>query len=224
VTDQELEELLGDCPTLYHMAEQQSWPAIQRHGLLSTTALLDQHGVSGANRQSIESERRPTSVPLESPGIGRAVIRDQFPMDDKGLSRCLQDGLQPQDWYLLLNGKVFFWLTHARLLRLLNAGNYRNEEHDVLELSTRPLVTAYKDKIWLCPINSGTTKPFPHPRGKNTFSRISDYPYSAWRAKRPRGEIVVELAVDYAVPDIATFVKRVVRMKGNDEIGTLFEK
>jgi hypothetical protein len=120
---------------------------------------------------------------------------------------------------------VFFWLTHARLLRLLNAGNYRNEEHDVLELSTAPLIAAYKDKIWFCPINSGSTKPFPHPRGKSAFTRISDYPYSAWKEKkRPAGERVVELAVDYAVPDVANFVKRVVRMKGKDEIETIFQQ
>src|SRR6202030_2530970 len=119
-------------------------------------------------------------------------------------------------WYRLLNGKVFFWLTHARLLRLLNAGTYRSEEHDVLELETSPLVAAYKDNIWFCPMNSGCTKPFPHARGKGTFQRISDYPYAAWKTKRSRGERVVELAVDYAVPDIGKFVRRVVRMKGND--------
>jgi Family of unknown function (DUF7002) len=224
VTEPELQELLTDCPKLYHMAEQQSWPAIRKDGLLSTTALLDRHRISGVERQAIEAQRRPTIVTLETENVGRAVVRDQFPMDDKGLVRCLQDGLEPKDWYQLLNGKVFFWLTRARLLRLLNAGTYRNEEHDVLELETLPLVTAFRDKIWFCPINSGCTKPFPHPRGKNTFQRIADYPYLTWRAKRPRGERVVELAVDYAVPNIERFVRRVIRMKGDNEINVIFEK
>jgi hypothetical protein len=223
VTEAELKELLGDCPTLYHMAERQSWPAICKHGLLSTTALLDRYGITGAERQLIETRRRPKSIVLKKEGLGSAVVRDQFPMDDKGLLRCLQDGLSPQDWYKLLNGKVFFWLTRTRLLRLLNAGTYRNEEHDVLELEASPLLAAYKDKSWFCPMNSGCTKPFPHPRGKSTFRRIFDYPYEAWRAKRPRGERVVELAVDYAVPDIEKFVKRVVRMKGNSELAVVFE-
>lgn len=223
MTEAELEELFEDCPKLYHMAERESWPAIRKYGLLSTTALLDQHGLTGAERQVIETERRPISVTLETKGVGRAVVRDQAPMDDKGLVRCLQDGLKPKDWYQLLNRKVFFWLTRARLLRLLKAETYRDEEHDVLELETLPLVTAYRDKIWFCPINSGCTKPFPHPRGNNTFRRIADYPYSEWRAKRPRGERVVELAVDYAVPDIEQFVKRVTRMKGEDEINILFD-
>lgn len=72
-------------------------------------------------------------------------------------------------------------------------------------------------------MNSGATKPYPHPRGSNTFQRIADYPYAEWRHKRSRGEPVVELAVDYAISDIAKFVTRVVRMKGDEEIDILFK-
>lgn len=223
MTKDELVELVTDCPTLYHMAEAGSWPSIQNYGLLSTTALLDRYEIAGAARAAMESKRRPTSVPLERTGFGRAVVRDQLPMDDEGLSRCLEDGLSPEDWYRTLNAKVFFWLTWERLLRLLNAGTYRLQEHDVLALDAKSLVQAYEDKIWLCPINSGCTKPFPHPRGKNTFQRTSDYPYAEWKAKRKRGERAVEVAVDYAVPDAAKFVTRVVRMKASAELAVLFQ-
>lgn len=113
VTDAELAELLRDCPTLYHMAERGSWPSIREHGLLSTSALLDLYGAQGAERAAIEGQRRPGPVTIERPAFGRAVIRDQKPMSDAGLRRCLTDGLTPEDWYRLLNGKVFFWLTRA---------------------------------------------------------------------------------------------------------------
>lgn len=178
--------------------------------------------VNGTTRYTIEYQRRPKSVSIERRGLGRAVIRDQLPMDDKGLMRCLQDGLAPADWYLLLNGKVFFWLTRPRLLRLLKAGTYRREEHDVLEIQTAALIAAYSEKIWFCPMNSGC-KPFPHPSGTSSFQRITDYPYSVWKQKRPRGERVVELAIDYAVPDVRQFVKRVVRMRGEKQIAILYE-
>ena len=191
MTERELNELLADCPTLYHMAERDSWASIRNHGLLSTTALLDRYEIVGEARTAIEGERRPTSIPLDRSDLGRVVVRDQFPMDDKGLTRCLADGLLPTDWYRILNGKVFFWLTWERLLRLLNAGAYRLQEHDVLLLDAKPLIDAYRDKIWFCPINSGCTKPFPHPRGKKMFQRISDYPYAQWKSKRKRGERVV---------------------------------
>ena len=56
-------ELLADIyPRLYHMAEVNSWDSIQRHGLLSTSALLDFFGYSGPERERIESARRPVSV------------------------------------------------------------------------------------------------------------------------------------------------------------------
>ena len=224
VTRDELEELLQDCPTLYHMAEGNSWSAICVNGLLSTTALLDRYGITGAARVEIEARRRPKSIALVDKVLGHAVIRDQIPMDDKGLTRCLQDGLTPENWYMQLNSKVFFWLTRTRLLRLLNAGTYRLDEHDVLELPSRPLVSAYADKIWFCPMNSGCTKPMPHPRGKLTFQRIEQYPYTHWKLKRRPGERVVEIAVDYAVPDVAKFVTRVLRMKGSDILDVLFER
>jgi hypothetical protein len=222
VTETDVKELLEHCPTLYHMAERESWPSIREHGLLSTTALLDRYGIAQAERHVIEAQRRPKSVTLEKVKFGRAVVRDQSPMDDKGLLRCLKDGLTPEAWYKLLNAKVFFWMTPQRLSRLLNAGTYRNEEHDVLELEAAALVEALREQIWLCPMNSGCTKPFPHARGVGTFQRIVDYPYALWKTKRPRGERVVELAVDYAVYDVVKFAKRVVRMKGNNHLAVLF--
>jgi hypothetical protein len=223
VTKSELAELLTDCPTLYHMAELGSWPSIRDYGLLSTTALLDRYEITGAARVAIEGKRRPTSAPLEREGFDRAVVRDQFPMDDKGLTRCLEDGLSPEEWYRMLNAKVFFWLTVERLVRLLKAGAYRFQEHDVIALDAKSLIRAYEEQIWLCPMNSGCTKPFPHPRGKKTFQRIVDYPYARWKRKRKRGERVVELAVDYAVTDVARFVTRVVRMKASAELAILFQ-
>jgi hypothetical protein len=108
VNEAELEELLGHCPTLYHMAKRGSWPAIRRDGLLSTTALLDRYGIVGEERETIAAQRRPASVPLERKGLARAVVRDQCPMDDSGLMRCLEDDLTPAAWYRLLNAKVFF--------------------------------------------------------------------------------------------------------------------
>ncbi|MFC0389708.1 DUF7002 family protein [Muricoccus vinaceus] len=221
---EELEELLRDCPVLYHMAELGSWPSIQRHGLLSTSALLDLFAVSGSRRTAIEARRRPENVAVEHPKLGRAVIRDQKPMDDAGLLRCLQDGLTPEDWYKLLNDRVFMWLTRDRLHRLLTARPYRTLEHDVLELDAAPLVAAHWAQITLSPINSGATKPFPRDRGKDTFLSIADYPYAHWRGKRKAGERAVELAVTGGIPDVGPFVRRVIRMRGEEIVTVLYSR
>ncbi len=219
----ELEELLEDCPTLFHMAERGSWFSIKRHGLLSTSALLDVVELSGVERRRIESERRPDKVTLQNKAIGEIIIRDQKPMDDAGLIRCLQDGLTPEEWYRLLNARVFFWLTEDRLHRLLCAGPYRDSEHDVLELDAAALVAAHRAAITLSPMNSGCTKPIPHPRGRETFTSIDDYPYGYWRSRRKRGERIVELAVTGSVPDIRKYVRRVLAMKGKNRISTIWE-
>jgi hypothetical protein len=221
VTDKELEELWVDCPSLFHMAEKGSWLSIHERGLLSTSALLDLYQIKEPERCEIERRRRPRNVALNAPGLPEAVIRDQIPMDDIGLQRALPKDITPANWYSLLNGKVFFWLTRERLQLLLGAGAYREKSHDVIEVRTRSLMQAYYDRIWLCPMNSGCTKPFPHPRDDKTFRRIPDYPYSDWRRKRRRGERVVELAVDHGIPDIEKFVVRVVEMRGPKEIRAL---
>lgn len=224
MTEAELTELLQDCPVLYHMAERGSWPSIQRHGLLSTSGLLDLYGISGSKREAIEAQRRPTNVEIQRASLGRAVVRDQKPMDDLGLTRCLQDGLTPAEWYRLLNRKVFFWLTRERLLRLVGAKPYRSLEHDVLEIDARALVTAHREAITLSPINSGATKPYPAPRGRSTFLPISHYPYAEWRQKRKRGERAVELVVEHGVPDVSRFVRRVLVMRGEEVLNVQHER
>ena len=221
MTEEEIEELIAHCPTLYHMAERGSWPAIKERGLLSTSALLDVYEVGQPRRDEIEKQHRPRSVEVGSNTLPTAVIRDQIPMSDAGLARCLPERLSPSDWYALLNAKAFFWLSEERLHKLTGAKAYRDKEHDVLEVDTLSLIRAHRNAIWFCPINSGCTKPFPHPRDQTIFSRIPDYPYAAWCKKRKPGERVVELAVDHSAPDIRDHVKRVVVKKGNTTLSVI---
>lgn len=214
--------LIARYPRLYHMAEAGSWPNIQQHGLLSTAALLDSHGIHGAARQAYESRHRPEKMALNSAAIGTTIFRDQKPMSDARLQKCLGNGLTPRDWYFILNQKVFFWVSHERLLRLLGAREYRNDEHDVLTLDTEGLVRRYQASISLCHMNSGNTWPYPHARDETVFARIDQYPVRA-RTGGPLKE-VVELVVDYAVLDIREYVITVKRMKGPTTIADLYTR
>lgn len=202
-------------PCLYHMAEGGSWVSIERHGLLSTTALLDKFEVV-EGREAIESARRGSMVTITHPTYGEAVIRDQKPIIESRLERCLTNGMAPREWYELLNRFVFFWLTEERLLRLLSARPYRALEHDVLTLDTARLIDDYGDAILLAPYNTGSTAYEPPPRGVETFQSISDYPYDEWRA-RGRGprDAVVELVVPRGVENIRDYVTRVERRRGD---------
>lgn len=224
MTSQELEELLEDSPILYHMAERHSWPSIRKHGLRSTSALLDLYDVRGAKREALEREHRPSSTTISSPGLYDAVIRDQKAMSDSGLYRCLPSHITPSDWYALLNSKVFFWLSEERLHRMTTSREYHLREHEILEVNTRSLIDAHFSNIWLCPINSGCTKPMPHSRDDASFTRIQEYKYSHWKTRRRRGERVVELTVVYAVPDIQNHIERVIVKKGLETLSVLVQQ
>jgi hypothetical protein len=185
------------------MAEAGSWPSIRQYGLRSTEALLDLFEIGGAERERILSSRRPAKVVIEHRDYGRAVIRDNLPILDSQLASCLYGDVSVSEWYRILNRKVFFWVSEARLVRLLGARAYRNEKHDVLTVDTASLLGSHAANVVLSPINSGATRPAPQPRGRDTFLALTDYPFASWRSKRgARAEVVVECAIDYAVLDI----------------------
>lgn len=100
------EEIAESWPRLFHMAEAGSWPAIQRHGLLSTTALLDLFEVDERARAELEAKRRPTSVEIRHAVHGTATIRDNKPINETVLRRTLV-GMSEPAWYRTLNVRVF---------------------------------------------------------------------------------------------------------------------
>lgn len=193
------------------MAEAGTWPQIERHGLLSTTALLDRFEVSGPRRFEIESMRRPQIVEIQHAVHGRAQIRDNKPLREQFLEECLQ-GVSMQQWYELLNRKVFFWVRSERLETLLGARAYRRRAHDVLTFDTSALLERHGDTAMLASINTGATLyPSAPLRGPNTFAAITDFDFEEARRRRGGADAVVELTVDYAVPDIRGLVVKVDR-------------
>lgn len=186
------------------MAEANIWPSVERHGLLSTTALLDLFGLDGDVRRRIELEHRPESITITHPQYGSVVIRDQKPMRERALRTCLR-GMTPQQWYAMLNGHVFFWVTPARVQTLLNARAYRARKHTVIAIDTASFVERYAGRIALSPINSGSTIYNPRERGKQTFLSLNEYPFEERRLARGVRNAVAEVAVGYAVPDLSEF-------------------
>jgi hypothetical protein len=210
-TSMEIEKLIELYPRLYHMAERDAWDSIKNRGLMSTSAVLDYLNIGVEDRFRYESQHRQMKIDVLPGNPSSILLRDQKPMPRDRLLRALSPNLSPEDWYRTINGKVFFWVSEARLHRLLNARDYRLLEHDVITVDAAPFVRAYHDSIWLSHINSGNTWPFPHARGLDTFRRIPDYPVG--RSGKPLKD-VVELVIDYAVPDIFRYVLEVNRMKG----------
>jgi hypothetical protein len=212
-------QLVARYPRLYHMAEADAWPSLQRHGLLSTNEIVRRAGLSRSEAVALRSAHRPDKVRVSVPGIGEIILRDQKPMAANRLEKILEDGLTSRDWYELINSRVFLWVRQERLMGLLNAREYRHLEHDVLTIDTSSLLKTHALRVWLCPINSGNTFPFPRARGRRTFERITDYPVTA-RGK-PVKE-VVELTVEDHVLDLADHVSEVRRMKGGSLLRSVY--
>jgi hypothetical protein len=219
----DVDELVATYPRLYHMAEAGSWEGIQRHGLLSTSALLDLFEVDGDLRHALESARRPESVTITHPLHGTAVVRDQIPLRERPLEQCLV-GMTPTEWYRELNRRVFFWVTEQRVEGLLRGQAYRDRAHDVLTVDTATLITAHENKITLAPINTGSTIYNPRPRGIGTFLPISDYPFEEWRRRRSRRTAVAELAVLDGVRDIIDHTLVVESRRGDAVLRTVWQR
>jgi hypothetical protein len=202
-----LEQIAAIHPRLYHMAQAGSWPSIKAHGLLSTTALLDLYGVSGAERDILEGKLRKSPARLTDVVNGEAWIRDQRPMSERKLASCLLDGLTPTQWCRMLNERVFFWLTETRLKTLMKA--YNGRPHLVIEVDTAELLSRHSREISLTPMNTGCTSPMAFPRGIASFLPPSEYPFMQnSRKKGGPQKAIVELTVLYSVPDIADLTIR----------------
>jgi hypothetical protein len=219
----QVEQLIENHPVLFHMAEDGTWPQIEEHGLLSTLALVDLFEPPADVRESILGSVRRKSIALKSDVHGPAVVRDQGPL--KFLDRVLEEGTTFDEYLDLLNGRVFFWATRQRLLRLLGATRYRKHHQTVLHIDTRQLLIAHPEAE-LAGLNTGSVHvPNMPSRGKSTFQPIGDYPYDEWR-KRPgrRDDAVVEVTVPYAVPGVRDFALRVERWHDGEPIEVLYER
>lgn len=203
----DVETLVAVHPELYHMADPRNLGSILQRGLLSTSALLDLYGVVGEQREAIESQHRPTTIPIEHPNRPIAYVRDQRPMDVSGLLRSLTDAT-PREFFEFLNDRVFFWLTHKRLATMNAAAAYDAIDQIVFTLDTASALAAHHRSVLLSPMNSGATRPMPHPRSIAMFKPIGEFD---WEMKRPKGNRVVELTIAHRVPD---FMDHVIRVEG----------
>ncbi len=201
-------------PRLFHMAHAGAWPGIQRHGLLSTSAILDLFEVRGSRRDALESERRSQSEEVLHPVHGRALLRDQKPLNEKKLVTALKDGLSARDWYRLLNQRVFFWGPEIRLGVLRGAREYEADRQTILVVDTAELIARHANRISLCHMNSGATQPMAFPRGIGTFLPLEDYPLAARRKKSGIKGAVAEVTVLHSVPDIGDLVTEVYEIGG----------
>lgn len=201
------EHLIANHPEVFHVASATSWPSIERFGLLSTSALLELHGVSVPEQEVLLRRKRDVSTTLSTPGVGVAVIRDQKPL--KFIHRKIESGSSLSRFLEALNSRVYFAPTRDRLQRLLWAREYRGTPQVVITVDTGALIDRYENRIELCRFNSGACTQLNHPvRGHESWLPIPRYPYEEYR-RRYKGTALVEVTVPRAVPDLLEIATRV---------------
>jgi hypothetical protein len=198
--------------TIYHLADERNWLSIQKHGLLSSALMLKKHGLD----KWISCHRTEN---LQLPDY--TIIRDQRPMPPTALSRCLAQGLTPNDWYALLNQRIFFWIALERLHRQRQACN---TPQYILTIDTERLLAKHAWHAAVTPFNTGNAKRAAARRGAASFVPYDTWLNSGWDSEaialgtkpRPLNHKPVEFTITDAVPDIFNFIIDVQRLEPDE--------
>ena len=115
--------------------------------------------------------------------------------------------------------KLLLALPRPNLAPLCGQGRTATSRRRSSRLTPQGLWRPTDDRIWLSPMNSGSTLFKAQPRGRATFARISDFPFQARAATRRPAKNVVELLVEHSVPDVRDHVFAVHRVRDQEILG-----
>lgn len=189
---------------VYHLLDCENLASVRKHGLLSTERLILQAGDVDPGLLRVF---RATGQQLSS-GVR---IRDQSPMPPQALARALDAGLCPEDWYALLNSKVFFWLDAERLNRQRAACGAAPQL--ALVIDARKMLKDHPQQAFVSPINTGNARRAPAIRNRSTFVPYRKWVMEAWaheviggQRTRRASHRAVELTIDGGVPNVFEYV------------------
>lgn len=200
-------------PTLYHLAAEGAWPAIQRHGLLSSKEILNKFSVDKQFMREIETHRLQRSYLLQSDEHGCFTLRDRTTLTHAELTIALDGSCTSHEWIDLLSQRVFFFAKKSSLESLISAPLNRKLSHVLLEIETRRLFAAYASSIEVANINTGYTKRQPAFRSPDTFQSPANY-------IRTGTSQIIEVTVLNSVPNLMPLLKRAILRKpcGTEEL------
>jgi hypothetical protein len=138
---------------LYHLTSRLNLPSIIHFRTLFSASVLFELAYGAAAREYVR-RWRPKSKTIEIEGR-EVEIRDQHTLFKKALPKCL-DGMEQEDYYELLNYRVFLWPTPERLSR--HYARYASEKPVLLRFATGD-VLKLNPYVEFSRINSGATRP-----------------------------------------------------------------
>lgn len=166
----DIQKFIDTHPLLYHLTAKENLPLIIKHKkIYSANKLIDLS--ADVNNNLIKRQRRPEHSKIE---INNDVvsIRDQRPISEKALQKCLTNNWTCADFYEHLNNRVFAWPTLGRLQK--HYDRYKDENPVIIIFDTIKLFEKNPTPLF-CRLNSGATRAnsylggVPPSRGIDTF-------------------------------------------------------
>lgn len=134
---------------------------------------------------------------------------------------CLID-LTPEDWYALINSRVFVWFDRARLNRQRVACGTRPQV--VLTIDVAKPVADYGDQAFVSLINTDNARRRAARRGQATFVPYATWLQSGWTSEaaalrtteRQKSHPPAELTIAGSIPDIARYMVTTTHLAANE--------
>jgi hypothetical protein len=172
----EIEKFIIQAPYLYHLTSEQNAKRIIKEGkLYSANALIDK--TKAKSDQKVKYNKRFSHHTLLIDGT-EVLLRDQRPISEKALSKCLTDSWSVADFIYHLNDRVFMWPSLDRLSRHFD--RYKKEVPIIFRFLTKDMVQA-NAHVKFARLNTGATRANSHlggkapERGKSTFLNAKEY-------------------------------------------------
>lgn len=211
----DLDNFIKYFPYLYHLtSEENAANIIRDKKLLSANSLIDMS--DNVADKDIKTHKRFVHQPIIIKEK-KIFLRDQRPISEKALAKCLTDNWKVEDFLFHLNNRVFMWPTIGRLERHFN--RYKDEGPVIFRFSTEQMIEA-NPHVKFCRLNSGATRPNSYlggiapPRGKDTFLSAEDFNFPAGAVAEVTFEEYCDLAGAFGIDIVpgGTFSAKTLKM------------
>jgi hypothetical protein len=173
-----IEKFIKERPYLYHLTSNSNAKLIiAEKRIYSANELIKMSN----NKQHLSVQRKKRTDHYQLSINGNTYsLRDQQPISEKALAKCLTDGWNTGDFLYHLNDRVFMWPTLDRLWRHFN--RYKEEKPVIFRFPTEELLVINLHVLF-CRLNSGATRANPYlggkppSRGGKTFLPADQFPY-----------------------------------------------
>lgn len=149
----DIEQFIEKRPYLYHLTSKENAENIIKHRYIYSTNKLVEMS-EDASHAGILRTRRIEHYEVVINGQSY-YLRDQRPISELALSKCLTDNWQVGDFLYHLNDRVFMWPTLERLSR--HYKRYQQEAPVIFRFPTAELLEL-NPHVLFCRLNSGATR------------------------------------------------------------------